>query len=152
MGKFLQEFREFAIRGNMVDMAVGIIVGTAFTNLVNALVKNVVTPPIGLLLGKVDFSNLYLNLSGQEYDSLAAAQEAGAPTLNYGLFINATIDFLILALVVFLLVRQINNLRRKHEAAPPPEPHLKECQFCLSKIAAAATRCPMCTSELQASH
>lgn len=150
MSRFLQEFREFAVRGNMIDMAVGIIVGTGFTNLVNSLVSNVVTPPIGLLLGKVDFSNLYLNLSGGVYDNLAEAKEAGAPTLNYGLFINSMIDFAILAFVVFLIVRQINALRRRREAAPPPEAHLKECPYCMSKIATAATRCPQCTSELKA--
>lgn len=145
----LKEFREFALRGNVVDMAVGIIIGAAFGKLVSLLVSDVVMPPIGLLLGKVDFSNLYINLSGAEYASLADAKAAGAATINYGLFLNSLIDFVVVAFAVFLLVRQVNRLRRREEAAPPP-PSTKECAYCLSAVPLKATRCPHCTSELSA--
>lgn len=145
----LKEFREFALRGNVVDMAVGIIIGAAFGKLVSLLVSDVVMPPIGLLLGKVDFSNLYINLSGAEYASLTDAKAAGAATINYGLFLNSLIDFVVVAFAVFLLVRQVNRLRRREEAAPPP-PSTKECAYCLSAVPLKATRCPHCTSELSA--
>lgn len=145
----LKEFKEFALRGNVVDMAVGIIIGAAFGKLVSLLVSDVVMPPIGLLLGKVDFSNLYINLSGAEYASLADAKAAGAATINYGLFLNSVIDFVVVAFAVFLLVRQVNRLRRREEAAPPP-PSTKECAYCLSAVPLKATRCPHCTSELSA--
>ena len=144
----LNELKKFALRGSVIDLAVGIIIGAAFNSVVNSLVKDVIMPPIGLLLGKVDFSNLYINLSGVPYDSLAKAQEAGAPTINYGLFLNAVISFLVITFVVFLLVQQINRLREK--PAPPPV-NTKECPYCLSTIALQATRCPHCTSELPAS-
>jgi len=145
----LKEFREFALRGNVVDMAVGIIIGAAFGKLVSLLVSDVVMPPIGLLLGKVDFSNLYINLSGAEYASLTDAKAAGAATINYGLFLNSLIDFVVVAFAVCLLVRQVNRLRRREEAAPPP-PSTKECAYCLSAVPLKATRCPHCTSELSA--
>ncbi len=145
----LKEFKEFALRGNVVDMAVGIIIGAAFGKLVSLLVSDVVMPPIGLLLGKVDFSNLYINLSGAEYASLTDAKAAGAATINYGLFLNSVIDFVVVAFAVFLLVRQVNRLRRREEAAPPP-PSTKECAYCLSAVPLKATRCPHCTSELSA--
>ncbi|UCC72211.1 MAG: large conductance mechanosensitive channel protein MscL [Gemmatimonadota bacterium] len=145
----LKEFKEFAMRGNVLDMAVGIIIGVAFGAIVNSLVKDVLMPPLGLVLGQMDFSSLYLNLSGTEYASLAAAQEAGAATINYGVFINSVINFIIVAFAVFLLVRQVNRFTRKEEA-PPPEPRMKECPFCVSAIAIKATRCPNCTSELKA--
>jgi large conductance mechanosensitive channel len=145
----LKEFKEFAMRGNVLDMAVGIIIGVAFGAIVNSLVKDVLMPPLGLLLGKMDFSGLYLNLSGTDYASLAAAQEAGAATINYGVFLNTIINFIIVAFAVFLLVRQVNRFTREEEA-PPPEPTTKECQFCMSEIAIKATRCPSCTSELKA--
>ena len=118
----LKEFKEFALRGNVVDMAVGIIVGAAFSKIVTSLVNDVVMPPMGLLLGNVDFSQLYLNISGADYPSLAAAQAAGAATVNYGLFINTVLDFLILAFVIFLVIRGMNRLKRKAEAAPTEEP------------------------------
>ncbi|MGD2215441.1 MAG: large conductance mechanosensitive channel protein MscL [Gemmatimonadales bacterium] len=145
----LKEFREFAMRGNVLDMAIGIILGVAFGAIVNSLVKDVLMPPLGMLLGQMDFSNLYLNLSGAEYASLAAAQEAGAPTINYGMFLNTVINFIIVAFAVFLLVRQVNRFMREEEAAPA-EPTMKECPFCVSEIAIKAIRCPNCTAELKA--
>ncbi len=145
----LKEFKEFALKGNVLDMAIGIIIGAAFGKIVTSMVKDVIMPPIGLLLGNVDFSNLFINLSDQEFESLAAAQEAGAATINYGAFINTVLDFLIVAFVIFLVVKQFNRMKKKEEA-PPPEPTTKECQFCHSTIPIKATRCPNCTSELRA--
>ncbi|MGD2152062.1 MAG: large-conductance mechanosensitive channel protein MscL [Gemmatimonadales bacterium] len=144
-----KEFKEFTMRGNALDMAVGIIIGVAFGAIVNSLVKDVLMPPLGLLLGNMDFSNLYLNLSGTDYASLAAAQEAGAATINYGVFLNTVINFIIVAFAVFLLVRQVNRFTRKEEAVAP-EPTTKECPYCATEIAIKATRCPNCTSELKA--
>ncbi|MEW6440953.1 MAG: large conductance mechanosensitive channel protein MscL [bacterium] len=148
---FLTEFREFAMRGNVVDMAVGIIIGAAFGAIVKSLVADVIMPPIGLILGNVDFSNLFVVLkdgaaAAGPYASLAEAQKAGAVTVNYGIFINSVISFLIVALAVFLLVRGINQLRRREEAAPTT----KDCPHCLSKVAIKATRCAYCTSDLKA--
>jgi large conductance mechanosensitive channel len=149
----LKEFKEFILRGNVVDMAVGIIIGAAFGTIVTSLVNDVIMPPIGLLLGGVDFSNLFVLLKAGSpaapYASLADAQAAGAVTINYGLFINAVISFLIVAFVIFLLIRSINRMRREEEA-PPPEPTTKECPYCLSTIPIKATRCAHCTSELPA--
>ena len=146
----LKEFKEFAVKGNMVDMAVGIIVGAAFGKIVTSLVEDIIMPPLGLLLGKVDFTNLYLNMSGGDYASLAAAKEAGAATLNYGVFINNIISFLIVAFAVFLLVRSINRLRKLKEAEPvAPEANEKTCPYCATTIPLAATRCPHCTSQLE---
>ncbi len=142
-----KEFKEFALRGNVIDMAVGIIIGGAFGKIVSSLVNDVLMPPIGLLLGKVDFSNLYINLSGVRYASLAEAKAAGAPTINYGAFLTTVIDFLIVAFVIFLVVRAINRLRRERPAAAPA-PLTKECPYCHSVIHIKATRCPHCTSEL----
>ena len=147
-----KEFKEFAMRGNVVDMAVGIIIGGAFGTIVKSMVSDILMPPIGLLLGGVDFSNLFLvlkpgNASGQLH-SLADAQAAGAVTINYGVFMNAVISFLIVAFAVFLLIRGINDLKRKEEA-PPAEPTTKDCQFCLSSIPIKAVRCGHCTSELK---
>jgi large conductance mechanosensitive channel len=150
----LKEFREFALKGSVIDLAIGIIIGGAFNQVVNSLVNDVIMPPIGLLLGKVDFSNLFIDLTGGGYQSLADAQEAGAATLNYGLFINTIINFVIVAFAVFLLVKAVNQSRevaeelagKKEEA--PAEPTTKECPFCFSTIAIKATRCPNCTSEL----
>lgn len=147
----LKEFKEFAMRGNVVDMAVGLIIGAAFGTIVKSLVADVIMPPIGLLLSNVDFSNLFIVLkegaTAGPFASLADAQKAGAVTLNYGLFINTIISFLIVAFAVFLLVRSINNLKRKEEA-PPAEPTTKECPQCLSTIPIMAKRCAFCTSEL----
>jgi large conductance mechanosensitive channel len=144
----LREFREFAMRGNVVDLAVGIIIGAAFGKIITSLVNDVLMPPIGLVLGRVDFSSLFINLSGQPYASLAEAKAAGAPTINYGVFLNTLIDFIIVAFAIFLLVRLINRLRRQPEAAATPT--TKECPFCASVIPLRATRCPQCTSALQA--
>jgi large conductance mechanosensitive channel len=141
----LKEFREFIMRGNVVDLAVGVIIGGAFGQIVSSLVSDIVMPPIGLLLKGVDFANLFISLSGQPYATLAEAQAAGAPTLNYGNFINSVIDFLLVGLVIFLLIRAINRLKRP---APPADPSTKECPYCFSTIALKATRCPSCTSQL----
>lgn len=148
----LKEFKEFAMRGNVIDMAVGIIIGAAFNQIVNSLVNDVLMPPIGLLMGRVDFSNLYINLSGGTYESLAKAKEAGAATLNYGLFINAVINFLIVAFAVFLLVKGINTARRlaeKQKEEQAPAPSTKECPYCYTAIPIKAKRCPHCTSQLE---
>jgi large conductance mechanosensitive channel len=144
----LKEFKEFAMRGNVADMAIGIIIGAAFGKIITSVVSDILMPPIGLLLGKVDFSNLYLNLSGGEFPNLAAAKAAGAATINYGLFINTIIDFVIVAFVIFMLIRQMNRMKR--EPAPAPAvPTTKECPFCLSSIPIKASRCPYCTSEIK---
>jgi len=144
-----REFREFAMRGNVVDLAVGIVIGAAFGKIISSFVNDILMPPIGLLLGRVDFSNLFINLSGQPYASLAEARAAGAPTINYGIFLNNVIDFLIVAFAIFLLIRAINRLSRQKEGAPEA-PTTKECPFCFSAIPIKATRCPECTSALQA--
>ena len=143
-----KEFKEFAMRGNVIDMAVGIVIGAAFGKIVTSFVGDILMPPLGLLLGKVDFSNLFVSLSGQSYPSLAAAKAAGAATLNYGLFLNTVLDFVIVAFAIFLLIRQVNRFTRKPEAPAPPS--TKECPFCVSAVALKATRCPHCTSELRA--
>jgi large conductance mechanosensitive channel len=147
----LKEFKEFAVKGNVVDMAVGIIIGGAFGTIVKSLVADVIMPPIGLLLGGVDFSNLFAVLRSGDpagpYVALADAEAAGAVTINYGLFVNSVISFLIVAWAVFLLVKGMNRLRREEEA-PAPAPTTKDCPFCCSSIPINATRCPQCTSEL----
>ena len=147
-----KEFKEFAMRGNVMDMAVGIIIGAAFGGIVSSLVKDVIMPPIGLLLGKVDFSNLFLVMKAgtvpAPYASLKAAQDAGAVTLNFGLFVNTVINFLIVAFAIFMLIRGMNRLTRK-QAAPAPVPTTKDCPFCSTSIPIKATRCPNCTSELK---
>jgi large conductance mechanosensitive channel len=145
----LKEFKEFAIKGNVLDMAVGIIVGAAFGRIVTSLVNDVVMPPIGLLLGKVDFSSLFVNLSGADYPSLVEARKAGAAVVAYGSFLNTVLDFIVVALVIFLLVKQVNRLRR--EPVPvPAEPTSKDCPYCLSVIPIRATRCAHCTAQLGA--
>ncbi len=122
----LKEFREFAMRGNVIDLAVGIIIGAAFTSVVNSLVKDIIMPPIGYIMNGIDFSNFFLVLKGDDYLSLKAAQDAGAVTINYGVFLNAIINFLIVAFAVFILVKQVNRFKRQTEAAPPPEPNKSE--------------------------
>ena len=143
----LKEFKEFALKGNVVDMAVGIIIGAAFGRIVSSLVNDVLMPPIGKLMGNMDFSSLFLALDGKHYESLAAAKAASAPTVNYGLFINAIIDFLIVAFVIFLLVKQMNRLKKE---APAAAPTTKECPYCKMQIPLGASRCPNCTSEVRA--
>lgn len=145
----LKEFKEFAVRGNVLDLAIGVVIGGAFGKIVTSLVDDLLMPPLGLLLGRVDFTNLYIPLTGQRYASLAQAKAAGAPTINYGLFLNSVISFLIVAFAVFLLVRQVNRMRRGEEKPSEP-PVVKECPYCCSSIPIKATRCPQCTSELKA--
>ena len=148
----LQDFKKFALRGNVVDMAVGIIIGGAFGTIVKSLVSDVLMPPIGMLLGNVDFSDLFITLSAGDpagpYATLAAAQEAGAVTINYGIFMDNVVSFLIIAFAVFLLVRAMVRLQQKEEAPPPP--NSKACDYCATDIPIKASRCPHCTSELKA--
>ncbi|MGE5173658.1 MAG: large conductance mechanosensitive channel protein MscL [Betaproteobacteria bacterium] len=144
----LKAFKDFIMRGNVVDLAVGIIIGAAFGKIVTSFVNDILMPPLGLILGKMDFSGLFINLSGTPYSSLAAAKAAGAATLNYGAFINTIVDFLIVAAAIFFIVLQVAKLRKTE--APPAPPSTKECPYCLSSIAIKATRCPHCTSEVKA--
>jgi large conductance mechanosensitive channel len=141
----LKEFREFIMRGNVMDLAIAVIIGGAFGRIVSSLVSDIIMPPIGMLLNGVDFSNLFVSLNGQSYASLVEAQAAGAPTVNYGNFLGVLIDFLIIALVIFLLVRSMNRMKKP---APAAAPTTKECPHCFSTIAIKATRCPNCTSQL----
>jgi large conductance mechanosensitive channel len=149
-----EDFKKFVMRGNVLDLAVGVIIGGAFGAVVKSLVDDLLMPPIGLLLGRVDFANLFAVLKQGEtagpYPTLADAQAAGAVTINYGLFVNTVIAFLITAFAVFLLVRAVSQLRRKEEAPPPAEPTTKECPYCFTTIPLKATRCPHCTSQLEA--
>ncbi len=149
-----KEFKEFAMRGNVVDMAVGIVIGAAFGTIVKSLVADILMPPLGLLIGGVDFSQLFIVIeegakAAGPYVSLAAAEEAGAVLIRYGVFINTVISFIIIAFAIFIVIKGINNLRREEEA-PPAEPTTKDCQFCFSSIPIKASRCPNCTSELGA--
>jgi large conductance mechanosensitive channel len=142
-----KEFKDFILRGNVVDLAVGIIIGGAFGKIVTSLVGDVLMPPLGKLMGNVDFSGLFINLSGTPYPSLAAAKAAGAATINYGLFINTVIDFIIVATAIFILIKQVNRLKKPVEVAAPAT---KACPYCLSMVPLKATRCAACTSELKA--
>ena len=141
-----KEFKEFVMRGNVVDLAIGVVIGAAFGKIVTSFVEDILMPPIGLALGRVDFSNLFVNLSGKDYPSIAAAKAAGAATLNYGIFINNIINFLIIAFVIFLLIRQINRMQRPEPATAPAT---KDCPHCLSAVPVKATKCAHCTSELK---
>lgn len=141
-----KEFKEFVLKGNVIDLAVGIIIGAAFNKVVQSLVTDIIMPPIGMLLGKMDLSAMFINLSGKQFETLAEAKKAGAATLNYGLFINTMVDFVIMAFVVFIMVKQINRLKRDAPASPTPE--TKECPFCLSTVPLTATRCSQCTSQI----
>ena len=145
---FVSEFKEFAMRGNVMDMAIGIILGAAFGKIVSSFVKDVLMPPIGKLMGGVDFSILFIMLSDGEFATLAEAQEAGAATINYGMFINTVLDFVIVAFAIFLVVKQMNRMK-KTEEAPPAEPTTKSCPQCLSEIPIKATRCAHCTAQLE---
>jgi large conductance mechanosensitive channel len=143
----LKEFREFALKGNAVDLAIGVIIGAAFGGIVKSLVDDILMPPIGKLLGGVDFSNFFVVLGGGAFASLKAAKDAGAATINYGVFVNALINFVIVAFVLFMVVRTMNRLKRE-EPAPAAAPTTRACQFCASDIPIKATRCPHCTSNL----
>ena len=142
----LKEFKEFIARGNVVDLAVAVVIGAAFGRIITSLVEGVIMPPIGLLLGKVDFSNLFIDISGQRPESLADAQLRGIPVIAYGRFLNDVVTFVIIAFIVFLIVKAVNRLR----AEPPPPPNTKDCPFCITAIPLAATRCAACTSEVPA--
>ena len=141
-----QEFKKFIMRGNVLDLAVGVIIGGAFGKIVTSFVNDIFMPPIGLLLGRVDFSNVFITLTGEKFATLAAAQEAGVPTMNIGLFVNSIVNFLIIALAVFLIVKSIQP---KPKPQPPAEPTTKNCPFCDTAISIKATRCPNCTSQLE---
>ena len=141
-----KEFKEFAMKGNVIDLAVGIIIGGAFGKIVTSFVNDILMPPLGLLLGKMDFTNLFINLSGKEFPSLKAAKDAGAPVISYGVFINTVLDFVIVAFAIFLVIKQINRIKRE---PAPAAPNTKECGFCFSAIPIKATRCPQCTSEVK---
>ncbi|MBQ8727254.1 MAG: large conductance mechanosensitive channel protein MscL [Oscillospiraceae bacterium] len=145
MKNFFKEFRDFAVKGNMMDLAVGMIVGTAFTGIVKSLVDDIFMPVISIFTGKLDFTNWFIALDGKEYATLELAKEAGAATLNYGNFISGLINFIIMALVVFMIVKALNKLKKEE---PKATPTTKKCDFCKSEIALDATRCPHCTSEL----
>ena len=144
----LKEFKEFAIRGNVMDLAVAVIVGAAFGKVVTSLINDVLMPPIGLLLGHVDFTNLFVNLSDKSFDSVATAKAAGAPILAYGVFANTVIEFVIIAFVVFMMIRPLNRMKPA-PATAAPAPATKECPYCCSSIPVRATRCGQCTSELK---
>jgi large conductance mechanosensitive channel len=143
----IKEFREFIARGSVLDLAIGVIIGAAFGKIVTSLVDDIIMPPIGLLLGRVDFTNLFIDLSGQSYPSLETAKAAGAPTINYGVFLNTLIQFVIIAFVLFMIIRQANRLKRTEE---PPAPTTRDCPYCLEAIPLKATRCAHCTSDLTA--
>ena len=142
----LKEFKEFIMRGNVLDLAVGIIIGGAFGKIISSFVADILMPPLGLILGKVNFSDLFINLSGTAYPTVAAAKAAGAPTVNYGIFINTVIDFLIVAFAIYLMIVQVNRLKKPKEETPPAT---KDCPFCLSAIPIKAVRCPHCTSTIE---
>jgi large conductance mechanosensitive channel len=144
----LKEFKEFVMRGNVVDLAIAVVIGAAFGKIITSFVDDILMPPIGLALGNVDFSNLFINLSGKDYPSVAAAKAAGAATLNYGIFLNQIINFLIIAFAIFLLIKQLNRLQRP-APGPAAAPTTKECPYCLSTIPINATRCAHCTAELR---
>lgn len=143
----LKEFKKFALKGNVIDLAVGVMIGGAFGKIVTSLVNDIIMPIVGLLVGKVDFSDLYINLSDKEYESFAKAKEAGAATINYGIFINNVVDFIIIAFSIFLVIRQINRFSKKKEEIAAPS--TKKCQYCCTEIPIEATRCPHCTSKLE---
>jgi len=150
MKKMMQEFKTFAIKGNMIDLAVGMIIGSAFNKIVSSLVNDLIMPLLGIFTGKIDFAQLYIALDGKTYESLAAAEEAGAACFKYGSFLAGLLDFLIMAFIVFLFVRWINKLRNANKAPEAPKaPTTKVCPYCLSDIKIEATRCPHCTSELK---
>lgn len=143
----LKDFKEFAVKGNVVDLAVGVIIGGAFGKIVSSFVEDIIMPLLGLLIGGVDFTNLFISLDGMSYQTLAAAQEAGAATLNYGQFLGFVFDFLIIAFSIFIVIRQISKVKKKDEVVE--QPTTKQCPFCHTEISILATRCPNCTSQLE---
>jgi len=149
MKNILLEFRKFALKGSVVDLAVGIIIGAAFNSIVQSLVNDIIMPPIGFLIGDVDFREFFINLSSDRYETLAEAQAAGVATINYGLFINALVSFLVVAFSVFVLVRLINRMREKQEKSPQKTATTRPCPFCFLDISFKATRCPHCTSDIE---
>ena len=142
---FIGEFKEFAVKGNVIDMAVGIIIGAAFGSIVNSLVKDVIMPPIGMLMGGINFADMFVALDGKAYATLSEAQAAAAPTINYGLFINSIISFIIVALAIFVLIKKINAMKKQ---PVPADPNTKECPYCKESIPIAAVKCSHCTSDL----
>ncbi|RUO76301.1 large conductance mechanosensitive channel protein MscL [Idiomarina seosinensis] len=146
----LKEFREFAVKGSLIEFAVGISIGAAFNSVVSSLVKDVIMPPIGWLIGRTDFASLYVNLGFQKYNSLQAAQAAGAPTVNYGSFLNELVALLLVVWVIFFIVKFINRLRREKEKGDTPDSITRPCPYCTNEIAQKATRCPYCTAEIEA--
>lgn len=142
----LSEWKKFILRGNIVDMATGVVIGAAFGKIVSSFTADILMPPLGLLLGKVDFSNFYLNLSDVEYETLAAAKEAGAPVVAYGAFLNVCLDFLIVATAIFILIKQVNRFM---PAPPPPAPNLRKCPYCKETVADDAVKCPHCASDIK---
>jgi large conductance mechanosensitive channel len=147
--KFFKEFKDFAMKGNIIELAIGVIVGGAFGKVVTSVVNDIVMPPIGLLLGKVNFTELFLALDGKSYKSLEAAKAAAAPTLNYGIFINTLLDFLIVTFVIFITLKQLHRFRKKEDKPAEPKADVKECPECLSEIPKLATRCKFCTAVLE---
>lgn len=141
----LKEFKEFAVKGNAIDLAIGVIIGGAFGKVVSTLVSDILMPPLGMIMGKVDFTNLFISLTGEQFPTLAAAKAAGVPTINYGIFINTLIDFIIVAFAIFMVVKQLNRLKKE---PAPADPTTKACPRCCSQVPLAATRCPFCTSDL----
>lgn len=144
----IKEFKEFAVKGNVIDLAIGVIIGGAFGKIVTSFVNDMIMPVFGILIGKVDFSNLFISLDGTKYPSLSAAQEAGAATINYGVFINTIVEFLIISFSIFIVIRQINRLKRKEEKKEKA-PTTKKCPYCYTDIHIEATRCPNCTSIIE---
>jgi large conductance mechanosensitive channel len=142
----IREFKEFAMRGSMLDLAIGIVLGASFGRIITSVVNDILMPPIGLMLGGLDFANLFIALKGGPYPSVAAAKAAGAPTINYGIFLNTVVDFVLVAAVLFLVIRQVNRLQRRPDVTPTTKP----CPFCLSTVPLKAVRCPYCTSDLKA--
>jgi large conductance mechanosensitive channel len=149
MKKFMQEFKKFALKGNMIDLAVGMIIGSAFNGIVKSLVDDIFMPILSLFTGKLDFANWFIALDGNKYLTIEAAKEAGAATLNYGSFISGVINFIVMALVVFMIVKVMNNLKKEEPAPAPAAPTTKKCPYCKSDISLDATRCPHCTSSLE---
>jgi large conductance mechanosensitive channel len=145
----LKEFKEFALRGNVLDLAVGVIMGAAFGKIITSLVDDIIMPPVGLIIGGVDFANLFIDISGKHSQTLAQAKANGAATMNFGLFLNSTLNFVIVAFAIFLLVRNVNRLMRLATRPTETAPVARECPYCMSMISARASRCPNCTSELE---